>query len=70
LILKRSAVRDNAQRFARGIVKHLAGITVGEMSFKLLANLGREFVVEKVSQLGYEIMAANHAFTPAPAFAK
>src|ERR1041385_5449157 len=43
---------------------------VRKVSLKLLAHVGCQIFVKQVTQLGNEIMATNHAFTPAFDLAK
>src|SRR6185295_3369764 len=68
-IVERSAFRDDAQRLACRIVKHLTRVAVSQVSLKLLTNLTRYFLIEKVPQLADKILAANHDLF-APAFEK
>jgi hypothetical protein len=45
---------------ASGIADYLAGSTLRDMVFELLADFGGNFVVQVVSELSHKLTACNH----------
>jgi hypothetical protein len=58
--IERPAVGNNFDGLASGIADYLAGSTLRDMVFELLADLGGNFVVQVVSELSHKLTACNH----------
>jgi len=42
------------------IVKHLTGTALGQMQFEFLTDLGRDLILEVVSEFGEKLLACDH----------